>query len=262
MTPGIRHVAIVVPARDEAATIPASLAAIDRARRRIGRITTTTVVVIDSCSDDTFGIVRRWCGDSTQHVELSIPTAAGNVGAARALGTRIALAATLHAPHRTWVANTDADSEVPDTWLGDQLALANVGAVAVAGLVELAPDADPRLHEAFRHGYRIDGPGKHRHVHGANLGVRGDVYQRSGGWRSLPTGEDHDLWRRLQRSGAEVVTSTSIVVRTSARTIGRAPNGFARDRHGDASRCGVIPSPAALDQPGAAAPDQQAWTVA
>ena len=56
---GIRHIAIVVPARDETARIEPALAAIGRARCRTGPISTTSVVVIGSRADGTVDVVRR-----------------------------------------------------------------------------------------------------------------------------------------------------------------------------------------------------------
>jgi len=232
---GIRHVAIVVPARDEATGIELALAAIARARCRIGPLSTTTVVVVDSRTDGSVDIVRRWCGGSRRHVEFVVAAAVGNVGAARALGTRLALAATLHGPRHVWLANTDADSEVPETWLVDQLEMAEQGAGAVAGLVERGDGATRSVDDVVRRRSRIDGPDRHCHVHGANFGVRGDAYQRCGGWQPITAGEDHDLWHRLRRNGEKVVTSTSLAVRTNARTApvaatGREPARVVHDR--------------------------------
>ncbi len=114
----------------------------------------------------------------------------------------------------------------PD-WVERQLALADQGVTAVAGIVDL-DDAEPSLTATFRHTYRagIRG-GTHTHVHGANLGVRADVLHRHGGWHALRSGEDQDLWRRL--AGAEVRHDPRLVATTSARTRGRAADGFAAD---------------------------------
>ena len=129
-------------------------------------------------------------------------------------------------PSEVWLANTDADSVVPAFWLFAQLDLAARCVTAVAGTVDL--DADEALRERFATHYDVSPDGTHRHVHGANMGVRGDVYLRAGGWRPMHSGEDHDLWARLGPVATRV-SSTTITVRTSARLIGRAPGGFARD---------------------------------
>ena len=77
---------------------------------------------------------------------------------------------------------------VPSDWLSLQLELADRGADAVAGIVELDVDADDRLRRAFGASYAVGRDGTHRHVHGANLGVRADLQYAVGGWRHLRNG--------------------------------------------------------------------------
>jgi glycosyltransferase involved in cell wall biosynthesis len=228
----IRHVAVVVPARDEADTIEATIDSIDRARRRLpGGVSSTCVVVVDASSDATGAIIERRtrARDSDQSTSaIVVKTAHGCVGAARSVGCRVALAGSLHRPRHVWLAHTDADTLVPWHWLAAQLELADRRVGAVAGTVELGTDADDTLRARFEAAYETSPDGTHRHVHGANMGTRGDAYLRAGGWRRLHTGEDHDLWSRLGEV-TTCVSSTAITVRTSARLSGRAPAGFARD---------------------------------
>jgi glycosyltransferase involved in cell wall biosynthesis len=230
----IRHVAVVVPARNEADTIAATLASIEFARRRLpAGVSSSCVVVVDASDDDTITIARRRPhparpDDPTTGSVTVVRTTHRCVGAARALGCRVALAGSLHPPRRVWLANTDADSIVPEHWLGAQVELAEHGADAIAGTVELGGDVDDVLRNRFASAYVVSPDGTHRHVHGANLGARGDVYLRAGGWHRLRTGEDHDLWNRLGQV-ANCVSSTAITVCTSGRIEGRAPDGFARD---------------------------------
>ena len=230
----IRHVAVVVPARDEAGTIEAAIDAVDHARSRLpAGVSSSCVVVVDSSVDDTRTVIERR-PPRREHTlrPLSAPlivhTAHGCAGAARSIGCRLALAGSLHRASRVWLANTDADSIVPGHWLAAQLELAERGVGAIAGTVDLGTDADDVLRSRFADSYELSPDGTHRHVHGANLGVRGDAYLAAGGWRRLHTGEDHDLWGRLGRM-TTCVSSTAITVRTSARTSGRASEGFARD---------------------------------
>lgn len=228
----IRHVAVVIPARDEAESITSTLDAVARARARLA-VSSSCVVVVDGCADTSSAIVSHRSASSSREASLLVVHTSGQcVGAARRLGSRIALAGALHGPERVWLANTDADTVVPEDWLADQVALAEQGATAVAGIVELGPDVDRRLRDRFARAYRLEPDGSHRHVHGANLGVRGDVYHTAGGWSRLATGEDHDLWERIGRCSPHRMSSASITVRTSARTVGRAPAGFAADLAG------------------------------
>ena len=67
----------------------------------------------------------------------------------------------------------------------------------------------------------------HRHVYGANLGVRADAYLAVGGFPPDGPGEDHGLWRRLGAAGYSLAQPTGVRVRTSARLHGRADDGLA-----------------------------------
>jgi cellulose synthase/poly-beta-1,6-N-acetylglucosamine synthase-like glycosyltransferase len=184
------------------------------------------VVVADSCTDDTADRARRALGRAGAVIEAE----AGSAGAARRAGVELGLARSSSRAARTWIANTDADSTVPPTWITNQLRLAADGVHAVAGVVRLARDAErtSALQQAFTATYRYGPAGTHSHVHGANLGIRADAYLAAGGWSDMVIGEDHDLWRRV-RSNHVGVWSTVSYVWTSARRVGRAPNGFAAD---------------------------------
>lgn len=223
----IRHVAVVVPARNEESAIGLALDAIDRARAMLTGISTSCVVVLDDCTDSTASAISSRAFGPDRRPDV-VEVAVRCAGAARAVGFDVALSSSGWTPQEMWLASTDADTIVPPNWLSAQLQLVASGADAVAGIVELGDDADERLRDGFRTRYRVDADGTHRHVHGANLGMRGDAYLAAGGWSALHTGEDHDLWKRLGASAA-CISSTAVVVRTSARLAGRAPAGFAAD---------------------------------
>jgi hypothetical protein len=158
-----------------------------------------------------------------------VVTDAGQVGNARALAAKMALRRYKGPRKRCWLANTDADCAVPSDWLLRQLAVAQRGVEAVAGIVEVDSFAEhkPEVKELFRLSYTIRPDGTHPHVHGANIGVRADAYLRTGGWMEIATAEDHDLWGRLQRGGHERLSDATLHVLTSGRRVGRAPLGFA-----------------------------------
>ncbi len=229
----IRHVAVVIPARDEADTIEATIESVERARQRLpAGVSSTCVVVVDASSDSTGAMIERRTGvgpDAGRWTSsVVVRTAHGCVGAARSVGCRVALGGSLHRPRHIWLAHTDADTIVPGYWLAAQLELAQRDVTAVAGTVELDTDVDAQVRARFEAAYGVSPDGTHRHVHGANMGTRGDVYLLAGGWRRLESGEDHDLWMRL-RSVTTCLSSTAITVRTSGRVVGRAPDGFAGD---------------------------------
>ncbi|MDP9167213.1 MAG: glycosyltransferase [Actinomycetota bacterium] len=221
----LRRAVVVVPAHDEALNLPGCLESVLAAAGCVP-VPVCVVVVLDSCTDGS-ALVKDSFGDPVHFVEVNLH----NVGAARAAGFAYAKA-LLHAhesDHEVWYANTDADSRVDPDWLARQF---RSGAEAVVGVVRVVhwrntPRAAIRRYlAAYRAKYRSDGHG-HHHVHGANMGFRADVYWRAGGFASLANDEDVDLIRRFDAAGVRVNRDRRISVATSARTVGRAPRGFA-----------------------------------
>ena len=148
-----------------------------------------------------------------------------------ALVARVAVACATSdtAPAEPPSEDGDGSSTVTPPPLEDVTSPADGGVAAVAGMVSLE-DGALGLRRKFEHRYRRGVTATtHAHVHAANLGIRGDVYTTAGGWSDLATGEDHDLWRRVTNSGARIMFDPHLLVKTSARLRGRAPNGFADD---------------------------------
>jgi glycosyltransferase involved in cell wall biosynthesis len=217
----IRRIAVVIPAANEEQRIFRCLSSITAARAHLYHrdtdIRTEIIVVLDTCQDATAAIVARFGG-----VRMMAITAR-SAGAARRVGASAALAGGPAA--ELWLASTDADTEVPRDWLTAMATEARRGADLVLGTALPGPglDAAVRAEWMARHHLR-DG---HPHVHGANLGIRGDAYLALGGWRPLVTGEDVDLAGRAARAGYLRITRTaSIPVVTSARLSGRVAAGF------------------------------------
>ncbi len=224
----ITHVAVVVPARNEAERIGPAIRAICRAATELRSVRPGVdigvVVVLDACDDGT--------GEAA--VDAAAPAGClsllnvrlHSAGASRAAGIRAALAATTAAPERVWLANTDADSMVPPHWLCGQVELAESGADAVLGTVEPDPgELDGSLLKAWARKHRF--AEDHPHVFGANFGVRASHYLRVGGFEPVRTHEDRILAERLRRAGSAVVATDTLRVVTSSRLQGRAPHGFA-----------------------------------
>lgn len=208
------RVVVVVPAHDEEALLPACVDALRVAASRVA-LPVQLVVVLDACTDGSAAVLDVDV--------LAVEVQRRNVGAARAAGF-----AAAELGERTWCATTDADSTVSATWLVDQLAHAARGFDVVAGTVRVADwDGHPvALRQRYEAGY-TDADG-HRHVHGANLGIAARTYARIGGFARLAAHEDVDLVERAVRGGGTVAWAADVVVHTSARTTGRAPEGFAQ----------------------------------
>ncbi len=233
--PTLRAVAVGVPARDEEPRIGTCVAAVLEAVGRLG-VPAAVVVAADACRDATAeraaaALLRADPGVVTAVVRLDPGGARdGCVGAARQAACARAVALLAEPTGAVWLATTDADSVVPPTWLVDQWRWAAAGVDGVAGLVDvdpadgLAPAVRERWLAVVDRGGRGSG---HGHVHGANLGIRADVWQRAGGFPPVACAEEHALWRAARRRGARLVGVDDVVVRTSGRLDGRAPGGFA-----------------------------------
>ncbi len=219
--------AVIVPAQNESLSIGRCLQSIKNAAHVCNhRASTWIVVVADECTDNTADIARTVLGTHGEVIECAHRSA----GTARRIGVEAALHHFQHYDRdRTWLANTDADTCVPDEWLAHQLDLADQGVTAVAGIVgiDALSGLAPELASLLMADYEIAMDGTHKHVHGANLGVRADAYIDAGGWSDLALAEDHCLWGRLKMKGWPVAASASSIVMTSGRLHGRATGGFA-----------------------------------
>jgi len=221
------RVAVVIPAMNEEARIAACVESVLTAARATPALAEIRVIVVaDSCVDRTAARARAVLGPQGDVIECR----ARSPGTARRLGAGAALGYfRRHDRARLWLANTDADTQVPADWIARQLQLADRGMTAVAGIVQLLDEPDgaaPLAHVLFND-YEIAANGSHSHVHGANLGVRADAYLDAGGWSHRTVAEDHCLWGRLRRRGWPMTASASSVVHTSGRLHGRARGGFA-----------------------------------
>lgn len=217
----IEAIGIVVPAHDEQLLLPPCLVGLKAAEQRLDGLPVAVCVVADACTDQT---ARTALLSGVRVIEIS----ARNVGVARAAGMAEVIRLLQPAdPASIWLASTDADSTVPGDWLTRQLIYAEAGWSAVAGTIAVSEWNGHASHvpAAFAARY-AHGPRSHPHVHGANLGIRADAYLAVGGFRPLPTGEDHALLAALAAAGYPAARVTDIPVRTSARSPGRAPEGF------------------------------------
>lgn len=217
-------IGVVVPVHDEEACLGACLEALRAAATcpLLGGEAVCIVIVLDACSDNSQRIVlaHAMLADLRWRLDC-IAVDAHNVGAARAAGAKLLLQRGAR-----WLAFTDADTRVSPGWLSTQLALnadAVCGTVAVDDWTPHGDQADA-LRAHFAQTY-TDADG-HRHIHGANFGVRASVYLRAGGFPPLSCSEDVALVAALQACGAHIAWSAAPRVTTSARRHARARGGF------------------------------------
>jgi glycosyltransferase involved in cell wall biosynthesis len=239
--PGIDRVAVVVPAHNEDQHLDRALSALRAAadaleRERPGMRLSITVV-LDSCTDRSADITAGYVASDPRFAAVQVRL--GSTGGSRAAGVVAAAGQWTGAgrltgpgqwtgqwPGHVWLANTDADSAVPENWLVRQVELADAGADAVLGSVEPDPaGTDPAVLRRWleRHPFRED----HPHIYGANFGVRASAYLAAGGFPRTRAHEDRILVENLCKQAYSVLATDTIRVLTSGRTHARAPQGFA-----------------------------------
>lgn len=221
----VRTILVAVPVQNEDALLPRCLGALEQAIERLrqnpGAPRVAVALALDSCTDGSAAIAAA---SPFSWLELD----ARNVGLARAAALDLLLQRVpANELHATWIANTDADSAVPVNWLTEQRRLAASGADLMIGTVrpDLA-ELDPQRRHAW---LATHTPGvANGHVHGANLGIRADVYSSVGGFTAVTAHEDVALVAAAREVGAREVATDACWVLTSGRTEGRAPGGYSR----------------------------------
>lgn len=223
----IKHVAILIPARNEEKLLPRCINSIIDARKNLANdITVDIILSVDASTDETYAIGQELLKNHGSVISLN----EGNVGHARKLAAEHAFSRFKAPDHQCWLANTDADCKVPSNWLTYQLQKAATGINVIAGIIKVDSYEEHHNEVAniFLKEYTLNSDGTHPHVHGANFGIRGDIYKKFGGWGQLETAEDHDLWNRLVAEDVNKDSDSKLFVYTSGRRIGRAPHGFAQ----------------------------------
>jgi glycosyltransferase involved in cell wall biosynthesis len=223
-----RFIAVVVPAHDEEARIGRCLDALNAARRHgdVRHLDVRLIVVLDSCLDGTEAVARALLGVNDRLVAMT----ATNVGAARRTGFALALQLSRPLPSQSvWLASTDADSAVGPDWLARQIHWRSLGFDGVAGTVKVDSWSQHSARTRSRYHAHMAGLGTgvgHPHVHGTNLAFSADAYTAVGGIPAIATGEDRAIWDSLGSGGFRRAAVDDLVVITSGRSVGRAPDGF------------------------------------
>jgi glycosyltransferase involved in cell wall biosynthesis len=226
----LRRIDAVVPAHDEEQLIGACLDALLVARAAVLRLRPELqagiVVVLDDCRDDTARIVRERLAGFDPEEAVTVVIDERSVGAARRAGVAAAVGSGTADVSARWIANTDADSRVPEDWFSVHAGAFDDGVDVLLGTVR--PDFTDFSEEDVERWSLTHPPGHlPGNVHGANLGVRADRLDELGGFRELAEHEDVDLVERARAAGLRVVPTLDAPVETSGRRRGRTPGGYA-----------------------------------
>ncbi|WP_345124813.1 glycosyltransferase [Hymenobacter antarcticus] len=249
------QVSIIIPAKDEAAGLPATLAALatqtDLAGRPLPAGCFEVLVLANNCADATAEIARRqahrWPHLALGVAEINLPKAQAHVGRARRLLMDEACARLELVRGTGIIASTDADTRVAPTWVAAIMAEIAAGADAVGGRIstEFYQDDQPELRSLRRiqtrdAAYRLlctrlehaidpapadPWPRHHQHF-GASLAITTRAYRRVGGLPEVRFLEDEALCQRLRQHDLALRHSPRVQVLTSARREGRVEVGL------------------------------------
>lgn len=245
---------VIIPAKDEAATLPATLAALAAQVDLHGQALPTSsfevIVLANNCHDATAAVVRaqarQWPSLQLHVAELCLPPAQAHVGRARQLLMDEACT-RLEAVGRPTglILSTDADTQVAPSWLAANAAAIAAGAEAVggriltqAGELHVCPTVRrTQLRDAAYHLLRArlesqldpdpadPWPRHHQHF-GASLALTARAYRRVGGLPDVRYLEDEALWQALRRHDVPVRHCPAVRVITSSRHEGRVEVGL------------------------------------
>jgi len=245
---------VIIPAKDEATTLPATLAALAAQTTRNGQALPAgmleVIVLANNCLDRTAAAVRqaaRRHPNLVVHVaEVQLARPQAHVGRARRLlldEAALRLESTI-GPTGVLL-STDADTLVASTWLSATLHEIETGAEAVGGriLTQTPAAAEPcpvrriQLRDAA---YRVllrqledtidpctadRWPCHHQH-YGASLAFTVRAYRKVGGMPVVPFLEDEAMWQLLLQHDLPVRHSPHVQVYTSSRRCGRVEVGL------------------------------------
>ncbi|GGG57897.1 hypothetical protein GCM10011378_37460 [Hymenobacter glacieicola] len=243
---------VIIPAKDEAVNLPATLAALAAQTDLHGQAllphSFEVLVLANNCLDHTAHVVREFAARHPRlrlHIaEVTLPKEQAHVGQARRLLMDEACRRLEQGGHpRAFIASTDADTRVSPTWLISIAAELATGVDAVGGRI-LMDNADPtcpvrrcQLRDAAYYLLRArledhldpapydPWPRHHQHF-GANLALTTRAYRHVGGLPVVPYLEDEALVQRLVHHDLHLRHSPAVKVYTSGRQQGRVAVGL------------------------------------
>lgn len=243
-TPRAARLAVVIPARNEAAHIADTLRSWAGQQRPDGSPVPASryelVLVTNNCTDDTvaqacaFARTRPRLALTVLDVQLGAPQA--NVGSARALGGRYVLDRRPGDSAALFFSDADTLADPRLVYhLRRQFATPGVSAVGayLATRSAVLGGYHQRFlqYEAQLNAYLAqlaNRPVTHRYFSGAGMGVRINAYRAVGGIQPLAFNEDKQLRSALEARDFGIAYPTECVVHTSCRQVGRVSWGMSK----------------------------------
>lgn len=244
------RLSVIVPAKDEAQYITATLDALrnqfDEAGVAVPYKIYEVLVLANNCTDDTLKICQHYqkqYPDFQLYVEsITLLPEIAHIGTARRLLMDAAYCRlTKAAGPKGIIVSTDADSEVDSQWIHHICSEIDGGVDVVGG--RILPRDTPilsRLHHLRDVTYRflrsrleaeldpcISNPWpRHFQCYGPSLAVTCEIYQRAGRLPAIPFLEDEEFRKALKRVDAKFRHAPKVRIHTSSRLQGRVEFGF------------------------------------
>lgn len=250
------EVCVIVPVRNEAQTLEATLSAltyqIDLEGNRLDWKGYEVILLANNCSDNSAEIARKYARRHPElvlHVvDVTLPPAEAYIGRVRQILMDEAYRRLMCLGRKQGIiASTDGDSQVTPTWIAANTAEIAAGADAVGGRIYTTKSSRATLTPYAKTcylrevGYRsliaqledyidpdpYDRFPRHYQHYGASLAVTAQMYKQAGGLPAVRTPEDVAFYQALLRVNARFRHSPLVKVITSARQTGRAALGLA-----------------------------------
>ncbi len=249
------YASVVIPVRNEAKTILASLQAFIRQKQLNGKPIDfecfELLVLANNCTDNSVDLIRKFQQKhSFLHVyltEVHLPNENANIGYVRRLLMNDAYQRLRNnALGAGVIMTTDSDSVVADQWIISNLKEISAGADAVGGRITINSAQLRKMDKLCREVHLLDDeyrlliaelegliddlpfdviPRHYQHFN-ASFAVTTQIYEKAGGIPDVKILEDCAFYDRLQNIDAKVRHSFNVNVYTSSRHIGRCEMGL------------------------------------
>lgn len=178
-------VGVVIPVHNEEELLDAALTSLERAFAELSGwgLHLRVVIVLDSCVDESARVAKHWIHQILRRQPslkaTIVTTSRRNVGLARQLGCSSLLERWADVDRsRIWLATTDADSRVPQSWLRSQVIDHEAGVDVWCGRVSVIEWSNYLVETTtiWQSAYEAE-PCP---VHGTNLGFNAKMYCAAG----------------------------------------------------------------------------------